>query len=489
MQNFLLNSEIDFFTLEQKIIYYFQFSKHRFPTSKEFQKSIYLLKSKQILELTNYLKELKSIQSTHINYSFARSEDLLIDVTATLYYPRNSGIQRVVRHLISSLNKKNVPYRLVRFCEATNNLLELTPEEVKQFFNWQSLLKQDGGNFVENYKIKKIKFYLKKIIGPRLSRFLGQVLHLIKQKENKAKFPSHLNIIISHQAQFFLPEVAAENWRIEMIRNFASHIFSKRSLIVYDLIPVYHPEYCAVSREFILYLSILKYFDKISCISSFVLSELKGHLNGNQMIPQQPQLAVHYLGANLSSEAAASTAKSSTNAKILCVGTFEPRKNQISILRAAKLLFDQKIDFTLTFVGNEGWLNNEIMEELYAAQQIGMPIEILQNVKDEKLIEAYQNCAFTVFVPFIEGFGLPIVESVQFKKPCITTQYGSMKEIATQLGGCILVDPHDPKGLAEKMKQLILDKDFYTQKIQECQKATWNTWDDYAMQVHQFIKS
>ena len=55
----------------------------------------------------------------------------------------------------------------------------------------------------------------------------------------------------------------------------------------------------------------------------------------------------------------------------------------------------------------------------------------------------YRECAFAAFPSVEEGYGLPIIESLWFGKPCLCAGFGSMAEIA-EAGGCLRSIPARP---------------------------------------------
>lgn len=64
-------------------------------------------------------------------------------------------------------------------------------------------------------------------------------------------------------------------------------------------------------------------------------------------------------------------------------------------------------------------------------------------VSDEELVALYQNAVCLAYVSLYEGFGLPILEAFRLGTPVVTSNVGSMKEIAGN--AAVLVDPVDVK--------------------------------------------
>ena len=78
-------------------------------------------------------------------------------------------------------------------------------------------------------------------------------------------------------------------------------------------------------------------------------------------------------------------------------------------------------------------------------------------LSDKELCDAYRNCTFTVYPSLYEGFGIPVLESLSFGKPCICSNRGALLESAKG-GGCLILKDPDAKNIAEAMSRLLNDK-------------------------------
>jgi glycosyltransferase involved in cell wall biosynthesis len=103
-------------------------------------------------------------------------------------------------------------------------------------------------------------------------------------------------------------------------------------------------------------------------------------------------------------------------------------------------------------------------------------------LSDEELAREYMNCTFTVFPSFEEGFGLPITESLSYGKPCVTSNYGAVAEIALD-GGCIAINMRDGKDLTFAMNQMANDESLRNKLKDEAKQLHKKTWGQYAQKV------
>lgn len=164
---------------------------------------------------------------------------------------------------------------------------------------------------------------------------------------------------------------------------------------------------------------------------------------------------------------------------IACIGSFEPRKNHLTLLGAAEKLWAQGYDFELQFVGRTtGYYAPKMLPALWRLQRRGRPLRWLRHVNDERLHDVYRSCRFTVYPSLFEGFGLPIAESLWHGKPCICGGNGALGEVARG-GGCLIVDQTSEETLASAIKTLLTDQETYVRLCAEARSRRFRRWSDY----------
>ena len=149
---------------------------------------------------------------------------------------------------------------------------------------------------------------------------------------------------------------------------------------------------------------------------------------------------------------------------ILYLGTLEPRKNIISLLKAfekSKMAGALKnSNFKLVIAGAKGWLYDDIFK---TAQKFSSRNDIVFTgfieSKDKPVL--YEMAKLFVYPSFYEGFGFPPLEAMAQKTPVITSGISSIPEAVSN--AAITVNPSNPDELREAMEKVLTDEKLYKQ--------------------------
>lgn len=159
------------------------------------------------------------------------------------------------------------------------------------------------------------------------------------------------------------------------------------------------------------------------------------------------------------------------NKFILFVGTLQPRKNIERLIEAFSKL---ETDVNLVIVGRRGWQYEEILN---APQKYNVKDRVLflQNVGDEQLPSLYKNAQFFILPSLYEGFGIPVLEAMNYGCPVIVSNVSSLPEVG---GDAVLyVDPSSSEDIAKKMQKLLDDgnlrKDLIQKGKKQVEKFSW----------------
>lgn len=167
---------------------------------------------------------------------------------------------------------------------------------------------------------------------------------------------------------------------------------------------------------------------------------------------------------------------------ILYVGTVEPRKNLITLIKAFHHLKQQSnCRQKLVIVGAKGWKYSSIFELI---QEFEMESDVLFTgyVSDDDLVGIYNGATCFVLPSIYEGFGLPLLEAMQCGIPVIGSNVSSIPEVVGEAG--MLINPHDVSAWTEALATVVFDS-HYRQELADLalDRAKHFSWDKAAAQT------
>ena len=142
---------------------------------------------------------------------------------------------------------------------------------------------------------------------------------------------------------------------------------------------------------------------------------------------------------------------------ILAVGSIQPRKNLIRLIRAyAHLRHSRPSDKLpqLVLVGKRAWLYSSTLRAL-AESGLDDRTVLTGYVSETDLPALYTGALCFVYPSYFEGFGLPPLEAMQCGAPVITGDQTSLPEVVGDAG--LLINPFDESAIASAIARLIDD--------------------------------
>jgi glycosyltransferase involved in cell wall biosynthesis len=136
---------------------------------------------------------------------------------------------------------------------------------------------------------------------------------------------------------------------------------------------------------------------------------------------------------------------------ILSLGTIEERKNLLNIVKAMNI---GQIDIPLIVIGRhtdyihqvKAYISENNLEEL---------VFFHHHIPTEDLPAIYQLASLFIYPSVFEGFGLPILESLNSGTPVITSKSGCFPEAGGKFSS--YVDPFNPEEIAEAIVKILSD--------------------------------
>ncbi|MCP9780690.1 MULTISPECIES: glycosyltransferase [Cyanobium] len=257
----------------------------------------------------------------------------------------------------------------------------------------------------------------------------------------------------------------------------------RTAFIFYDATPLRRPELTDMADAHAMYMQQLMLADLVLPISHWVSADLSAYLRLALSAKRGP--GPHIEALPLPGEShltprvrVCEQQQEPSEPYFLSVGSILPHKNQIALVQAFEryCLDNPSTAWRLLLVGN---IHGELHAQLMEIIQRNNRIQFLGDVDDEQLVQLYSDAAFTAFPSVIEGFGLPILESLWFGKPCLCADFGAMAEVAHG-GGCLGVDTKDAKALFRGMVALIEDRSLREELASQARARHIDTWHGYA---------
>lgn len=236
-----------------------------------------------------------------------------------------------------------------------------------------------------------------------------------------------------------------------------------RVVTVHDLAIYAHPEWFAqqsgFSQKFLVPYSVTQ-ADAVIAVSDATASDVRREF----AVDKEQVHVVYEAPAGLDGEAPSDIRSqyglAAEDEFFFFLGTLEPRKNVDGLLRGFDVLIDRLESEGaehmphLLIAGKEGW-RMEHIDSAFDALKHPEYVHRIGTVTPEQKIALLQEAIAFVFPSFYEGFGLPVVESLQLGTPVLTTKRGALPEVAGD--GAIYIDPEDVADITKGLHQLLYE--------------------------------
>jgi len=262
---------------------------------------------------------------------------------------------------------------------------------------------------------------------------------------------------------------------------------AKKIVTIYDICFFEYPEYTTEANRLFCYqgtFDAMLQADKIIAISQYTKKRLL-HFFPNT---DEKKIEVVYCGNRSTllleqkNQGILDKYDLKENDYFLSVGTIEPRKNYHALLSAfAEYRKKAKHYKKLCIAGGYGWLEENFKEKI---ADLGLVDDVVVTgyVSDEELANLYRYCYTFIYPSWYEGFGLPVLEAMNFGKPVIASNVTSIPEITGK--SAILINPHQPDEITVGMWRLEDDLALFNKLADEGkERASLFSWDKAAKET------
>ncbi|MDF7785636.1 glycosyltransferase family 1 protein [Pantoea stewartii] len=173
----------------------------------------------------------------------------------------------------------------------------------------------------------------------------------------------------------------------------------------------------------------------------------------------------------------------------LYIGTIEPRKNILTLLKAYdRLSFSSKNNFPLVISGYKGWESDELFKLFTKGESEGW-LKYLGFVPGKDLPVLYSAANCFVFPSIYEGFGLPVLEAIASGTPVICSNTTSLPEVVGE--AALMHDPEDVDNLTYYIQMMIDDAEKKQLMIDtgliQAKKFSWSVCADKTIEAYEQV--
>jgi glycosyltransferase involved in cell wall biosynthesis len=164
--------------------------------------------------------------------------------------------------------------------------------------------------------------------------------------------------------------------------------------------------------------------------------------------------------------------RNSERGTILCPGTLCPRKNQLRLIKAyadlPKALCQR---FTLLLTGGRGWQDSDILSAVRSTPGV----EWRGYVPEREYAALLAESTILAFPSLYEGFGLPVLDALGAGVPVLTSDRGSLPEIAADCA--VIVHPESVEDIRRGLTALLTNPELRAELARKGQeRASRYSW-------------
>lgn len=281
-------------------------------------------------------------------------------------------------------------------------------------------------------------------------------LFVANEKNPIANYPNQ--VIINHKALFpalwrsfsIKRDIAKQS--VDLYHGLSNELFSgelpnvKKIVTIHDIIFKIYPQYFPkIDRIFYDYKTAMacKNADKIIAVSENTKNDLLRHYP-----IKDTKIEVIHPPMKIIENSNVDTQKDGPR-YWLYVGTVEERKDVLLLIKAVQKL-NEKLPL---YIIGDGKKYLSQVKEYVMTNHLEKQVIFLSHISDQELHRYYQGALAVIYPSMYEGFGLPILEAIQYGKPVITTHSSSLPEAGGSIA--LYIKAGDVNDLMEKMTYVL----------------------------------
>jgi len=392
---------------------------------------------------------------------------ILLECTQIYESRGTTGIPRVVRNLAEAGQ-----------IAAGEQGLELIPVVIRGNRMYAARLRPAG---LDNRPTLAVSLQrrVERWLGPEVGGRFAHAAQRVRTRLRKSLYPRTLvRLVASVWRRCMIPELqitpddvlvlGGSAWNqparkaVELARERGLRI----GAIIYDLIPVDHPEFFSARAAG----AFRTWIDEVTRAADFSLAISRTTRDrlwqfARHQAPERDwrpaQFASFALGSKIDTRAVGGRFRHDLTRVFdgqggappyLMVATIEPRKNHAFLLDAFDQVWATRPEVRLCIVGRVGWLCDSLIRRIRHHPRHGQSLFMFNDLSDGELDYCYSRAKAFVFPSKDEGFGLPIVEALSYGLPALVSDIPIHREVGREY--CAYFDLADPASLARQVNGL-----------------------------------
>lgn len=259
---------------------------------------------------------------------------------------------------------------------------------------------------------------------------------------------------------------------------------------VHDLIPITHPEFCRAGEQpkhQARMRTVLLTGAGVIGNSLATLAEFSSFAKAEDL-PPPPAIAAP-LGTDVASAGPPGpTSDSAGKPTFVILGTIEARKNHLMLLHVWTRLVQRLGSDAphLLVVGRRGWECEQVLDLLERSPSLKQAVTEIGACDDQQLATHLGNARALLFPSFVEGYGIPLVDSMRLGTPIIASDLPVFREIAGDIPEYL--DPLDgPAWERAIMSYADLASSRRERQVQLMSNFKIPTWEDHFEAVEAWL--
>lgn len=265
---------------------------------------------------------------------------------------------------------------------------------------------------------------------------------------------------------------------------------------VHDLIPITHPEYCRPDekeKHTQRMLRILNDADAIIVNSAYTEVEIKRFAIENALscpITSVAWLASKFVADESNGQHIKLDHSGFQKPYFVALSTIEPRKNHLLLLHIWRQMVNQyplEQVPQLILIGQRGWECEQVLDLLERCDRLRDVVLEQNHCSDEELVKILSGARALLFPSFVEGFGMPLVESLASGIPVIASDIPVFREIGQDIPD--FIDENDGPNWRDMVLNYASEgsKQRAAQMKRMEQYKPW-TWHDHFRKVEELLE-